>query len=112
MVCTKFNRIWLFYLTYFKSETKSKILNINKIATLLYKVCNQQILNVNDYKDMIEISLPILQHIGNNLLINDRSIITNSVNIPVKIKNKKKRNKKWDNLIVLNLDLGPLLVSG
>lgn len=77
----------------FKSETKSHSLNTNKFANVLFKVYNQQNLDVNDFKDIVELTIPILTFIGLNLQVNDTPLIINSDKLPVKSKRRKNKSK-------------------
>jgi len=76
------------------SETKSTNFNISKIAPIIFKLYNQQTLNVNDIEIIIQTAVPILTKIGTQLCINDQPIITNSLEVPVKKNKKKNRRSK------------------
>jgi hypothetical protein len=76
------------------SETKSTNFNISKIAPIIFKLYNQQTLNVNDIEIIIQTAVPILTKIGTHLCINDQPIITNSLEVPVKKNKKKNRRSK------------------
>lgn len=79
---------------YLMSETKSINFNISKIAPVVFKLYNQQTLNVNDIEIIIQTAVPILTKIGTQLCINDQPIITNSLEVPVKKNKKKNRRSK------------------